>query len=117
MEQVDISTPDEFRRKFADLVREEANRLTLPSGLVILARRCTPLQMLILTGTLPQGLAAGLSPDTSKTLDNADIVRVARTTIDIVRRTVIEPKIAPTGTVTTRFVALAEVTTDFTDPK
>lgn len=90
-----ISSAEEFRRAAAARARQQAQPLTLPSGLVVLARRLDPMWYIETLGRLPQDVAAKIAPqENSGPLSPESLTCGAQDLIRLVQAIVIEPRLS-----------------------
>ena len=99
MSMNEIIKPDAWRARASEVREKHAEPLRLPSGVTILAAKPEPLEW-ILSGRLPQRLLAGVldrdgqDGETVPTdISRDDILDLARFATQLVRASVIEPRI------------------------
>lgn len=89
------STAADFRRKHEEQNAQDAESLTLPSGLTVLAHRPSPEWWIRHLGRMPQGLATRVAsnPPAPVTPSSEEIIEFSQYTIAIISETVVAPKI------------------------
>jgi hypothetical protein len=89
-----IATAEQIRQARRVERVAAATAVTAPSGAVYRLYRPGPGELLVLTGMLPQSLAAEISPDTDRTLTLAEQIEMARQRAALLELVIVEPQCA-----------------------
>ena len=95
MNDIKIATVEDFKKKFQERQNGEAEPVTLPSGLSVMARRPKPDWWLRHMGQLPTSMAAQLSgtAEVISQLSIQELVEYSRWAVQLVQEIVLSPVI------------------------
>ena len=89
-----VSSMDEFKAAALAERFKRAEVITLPSGLKAKLVKPSPWESFMHAGTLPQSLAASISPaKESAQINYSDAVSMARRTVELVRFVFVDPQV------------------------
>jgi hypothetical protein len=97
MDNFKISTAEEFKAQFLERQKQEAEPVTLPSGLSIMVRRPKPDWWLRHMGQLPTSMAAQLTGKSEESVSSditmTELIEYSKWAIQIVQEIIVSPTV------------------------